>query len=293
MKKTRIFFATGILLLIAAGVFAAKITDYLTADAPVVADYAVIVDVSDTSQAATGTTKKAPLSALPVSDAVAEALALKENKAPSCLTAAPASPANGQMECADGDTWQIDVSQGSDDWLVRYRASDTTWVGVYNLTDGIQIVESIDETVYLNDDDGAGSLLWEFNFSAPRTIGIIGDLDFSIPAVQTRCQTWAGIAAASDHMVTSFPHAITIRAVRVVQRGATNVIGHLDECDSAGAACAGVDGATDITATSTQSADDGTLSNPSIDANDVIQWHTTSVSGTNTDCMVCMDYTFD
>jgi hypothetical protein len=214
-------------------------------------------------------------------------------KALPCLSAAPGSPGNGQPECADGNNWQIDASQGTDDWLVYYRAADSTWVGVYNLTDGIQIVSQIDESVPIADGDGTGSLLFDFSFSAPRTISIRGDRNMTLPENQTRCQTWAAMTSSSDHMLTSFPHAITIRRVRVVQRGATNIVGHLDECDSAGASCAGVDGATDITASSSQATDDGTLSNASIDANDVIQWHTTSVSGTNTDAMVCVDFTVD
>jgi len=111
-----------------------------------------------------------------------------------------------------------------------------------------------------------------------------------LPAYQSKCTTIAAATTASDYMVEQFPYAITIRQARVTQRGATNVVGHFDECDSAAAGCAGIDGATDITATTTQT-DDGTLSNPSIDANDVIQFHTTSVSGTNTDCMVCIYYT--
>jgi len=273
-------------------------------------------------------------------------------KAPACLTAAPGSPASGQIECADGNNWQINASQGTDDWLVRYRTSDTTWVGFYNITTGIQIVSQIDETVPIADGDGTGSLLWAFAFGAQRIITVPGDAaqtlatleagnvftganDFggatsvevpnganpttdaageiavdtstgagqgvrvygaiaaTLPLYQTRCQTWAAITASNDNSFTSLPYNITVRAVRVVQRGATNVIGHLDECDSAGASCAGLDGATDITATTTQANDDGSLSNATVDANDVIQWHTTSVSGTNTDCMVCMDFSVD
>jgi hypothetical protein len=37
--------------------------------------------------------------------------------------------------------------------------------------------------------------------------------------------------------------------------------------------------------------DDGALTNPSVDANDYINWHTTSISGTPTSVTVTMDYT--
>lgn len=80
------------------------------------------------------------------------------------------------------------------------------------------------------------------------------------------------------------PYALTIRSVNVTAMGGAaswSIVGHLDECDANGANCAGVDGATDITCTQgTNAADDGTLSNPSIDANDWIGWHTTSQTWT-------------
>jgi len=141
--------------------------------------------------------------------------------------------------------------------------------------------------------DAAGEIAVDSSAGAGQGIRAYGAAAFTLPAYQTKCTTMAAVTSSSDYMVESLPYAITIRAVRVNQRGATNIIGHLDECDSAGANCATIDSTADITATSTQATDDGTLSNASIDANDVIQWHTTSVSGTNTDAMVCFEYTVD
>lgn len=141
--------------------------------------------------------------------------------------------------------------------------------------------------------DAAGEIAVDTSTGAGQGVRAFGALAFTLPAYQTRCQTWAGATSSSDHMFTSLPYNITVRRIRVAQRGATNVIGSLDECDSAGASCAGLDGVTDITATTTQATDDGSLSNATVDANDVVQWHTTSVSGTNTDLMVCMDFTVD
>jgi len=105
-----------------------------------------------------------------------------------------------------------------------------------------------------------------------------------------KCTTIKGATSASDHLIERFPWAITIAAAHVMQLGATNVVGHFDECDANGANCAGIDGATDITAEATNANDDGSLSNSSIDAGDYIRWHTTSVSGTNTEVIVCFDY---
>jgi hypothetical protein len=82
---------------------------------------------------------------------------------------------------------------------------------------------------------------------------------------------------------------ITIVAVKVIQIGATNVVGQLEECDSNGENCVVID-SSDITATSGEASDDGTLSNPSVDAGDYIGWHTTSVSGTNTRVSITFYY---
>ena len=72
---------------------AAKISDYDTAASPAGGDYVVGVDVSDTSMAARGTTKKFPLNSLPVSAAVQSAL---DDKLTAALTASPSSDGSWQ-----------------------------------------------------------------------------------------------------------------------------------------------------------------------------------------------------
>ncbi len=79
-----------------------------------------------------------------------------------------------------------------------------------------------------------------------------------------------------DFLLWKTPVAITITHINGVLLSGTNVVGGLDECDSAGANPAVVDA--DITFNGGNDADDGTLTNPSIDANDWVKWHTTSVS---------------
>ena len=141
--------------------------------------------------------------------------------------------------------------------------------------------------------DAAGEIAVDSSTGAGQGIRAYGAVAFTVPAYQTKCTTINAATSSSDFMVETLPYAITIRAAHVNQIGATNVVGHFDECDSAGANCATIDSTADITATSSKANDDGTLSNPSIDAGDVISWHTTSVSGTNTQLMVCFDYTVD
>jgi hypothetical protein len=60
------------------------------------------------------------------------------------LTSAPASPANGQFAISDGDNWQPgSTDQGTHDWLCIYRSSDTTWVGVYDITSGSFVASNV------------------------------------------------------------------------------------------------------------------------------------------------------
>lgn len=97
--------------------------------------------------------------------------------------------------------------------------------------------------------------------------------------------------ASSDSSIWKVPYGITISAVHLLCRGNV-VVGHLTEQDANGGADAGVDGATDITGiVDTNVNDDGSLSNPSIDANDYVGWRTTSVTGTPTKAIVMFDYT--
>ena len=97
--------------------------------------------------------------------------------------------------------------------------------------------------------------------------------------------------SAADGAVWRTPQALTITAVHLLCVGGTNIIGHLDEMDADGGGAAGVDGATDITSTGTNANDDGSLSNASIDANDYIGWHTTSVSGSVTKAIITFEFT--
>jgi len=62
---------------------------------------------------------------------------LLQQAAQDCLSSAPGTPFSGQTVCADGDNWQPGgTKQGTNDWLVVYRSSDTTWLGIYDYTAG-------------------------------------------------------------------------------------------------------------------------------------------------------------
>lgn len=82
--------------------------------------------------------------------------------------------------------------------------------------------------------------------------------------------------ASDDFLIWRTPVAITITNIHGVLQSGTNVVGGLEECDSNGANCTNVDA--DIAFDGLLDSDDGSLSNPTIDAGDWIKWHTTSVS---------------
>lgn len=81
---------------------------------------------------------------------------------------------------------------------------------------------------------------------------------------------------SDDFLLWRTPVAITITEVHGVLLSGTNVIGQIDECSNTGVSCVAVDA--DITFDGGLDSDDGSPSNPSIDAGDWVKWHTTSVS---------------
>jgi hypothetical protein len=99
--------------------------------------------------------------------------------------------------------------------------------------------------------------------------------------------------SSADSPVWRCPVAITIIAIHVLCVDGTNIVGQLWEYDADGANGATVD-SSDITATAgTNANDDGTLSNPSIDAGDYVGWKTTSVSGAVTKAIITFEFSID
>jgi hypothetical protein len=114
--------------------------------------------------------------------------------------------------------------------------------------------------------------------------------------VFSNCTTVKALVAADDFPVAIFPYAITITASRLYHIGSTEVVGQFDECTGASGVCTSLTTINaDITASSASvwTADDGSMSNASIAANNGIWWHTTSVTGTNTFATMCFFYTID
>ena len=135
--------------------------------------------------------------------------------------------------------------------------------------------------------------------------GALGTVTVTLPAATTtllgknqtfqKCAVIKGATSTDDYPIEKFPVAITITGIHVYAIGGTNVVGGLDECTGTNGVCSSVTAVdSDITGTAgSDVADDGSLTNGTIAANAWIQWHTTSVSGTNTSVSVCFNYTID
>ena len=127
--------------------------------------------------------------------------------------------------------------------------------------------------------------------NADITVDADGRITAASKGVHSQSFVIASATADSDFILWRAPYAITITAVHGLAIGdGTNVVGNFDECDGNGGNPVAID--SDMTLTSTVTTDTE-LSNASIDAGDYIQWHTTSVSGTNSQIVVTFDYTVD
>ena len=127
--------------------------------------------------------------------------------------------------------------------------------------------------------------------NADITVDADGRITAASKGVHSQSFVIASATAYSDFILWRAPYAITITAVHGLAIGdGTNVVGNFDKCDGNGGNAVAID--SDMTLTSTVTSDTE-LSNASIDAGDYIQWHTTSVSGTNSQIVVTFDYTID
>ena len=122
------------------------------------------------------------------------------------------------------------------------------------------------------------------------TVDADGRITAASKGVHSQSFVIASATADSDFILWRAPYAITITAVHGLAIGGTNVVGNFDECDGNGGNAVAID--SDMTLTSTVT-NDTELSNASIDAGGFIQWHTTSVSGSNSQIAVTIDYTVD
>lgn len=140
--------------------------------------------------------------------------------------------------------------------------------------------------------DAAGKFSIDTSATSGSAFTFYGDTQYTMPGWQTISFPIDTPTASSDYPLRRFTRPVTIRAINGAALGGTNVVFGLDEADANALNGVAID--TDITCTTnTACADDGTLTNPSLDANDWLLFHTTSVSGSVTSITVTVWWTFD
>lgn len=138
----------------------------------------------------------------------------------------------------------------------------------------------------------AGEIAVDTSATSGSGLRFFGNNEYVLPGWQRVSFVIDAPDANSDYSLGSFPANITIRQIRVLTTSGTNVIGGLDEADADGANAVAID--SDITGLAgTTATDDGALNNPTVDANDQLNWHTTSISGTPTVLTVTVYFTYD
>ena len=159
--------------------------------------------------------------------------------------------------------------------------ADYDSAGTFSVPAGTNPTSSANGQVSIDTSSGAGGGL-----------RIYSGAGYTLPAYQTKSFVITNPSATSDYSIWKAPYNITIRAIHVLCTAGTNIIGGLDEADANGANVSAID--SDITGTAgTNANDDGTLTNPTVDSADYLNWHTTSISGVPTSVTVTFEYTAD
>jgi hypothetical protein len=178
----------------------------------------------------------------------------------------------------------IELGAASDTTIARSGAGAITVEGVQVVLSGGSIGAGTATTASAGDND-----------TSVATTAFVQTAKKS--GIQPVCAVIPAAVAADDYPIFKAPAALTITAssIKVYAIGGTNVVGGLDECTGTNGTCGSVTAVdSDITGTAgNEVADDGTLTNGTIASGAWVQWHTTSVSGSNTSLSVCFSYTLD
>jgi hypothetical protein len=174
-----------------------------------------------------------------------------------------------------------------------YTSSDFT----HNSLSGVSANEHIDWTI----DQGATNI-HSGNYTDTNTTYTAGrSLTLDSTTINadaelytdTKCIIIENPTDDDNFLMFRVPVASTITSLNCIVAAATSAVISFQECDSAGANCAGVDGETTITCDADGQADDGTLSNAGIDAGDWIRLDVGTVTGTVGHLTACMTLTKD
>lgn len=133
--------------------------------------------------------------------------------------------------------------------------------------------------------DAAGKIAIDTTSDQLKYYGTAAEV---VPSLQFQSFVIPAPADTDDINLMKAPYGMTITGISCIVQGTTSATGQLQECDSAGANCADLDG--DIACDADGAADDGTLTDSAIASGGWLRWKTTSVSGTPTFLTVTFKY---
>lgn len=119
-----------------------------------------------------------------------------------------------------------------------------------------------------------------------------GTAERVVSPVHSKSFTVIVATTSSDYHIwrvpTAYAQGITIISISVLNEGAGDVVGCLDEMDSDGNNAVAID--SDMTAVAGTNNTNTTLDNPTVDAGDYIDWHTTTVAAANVQLTVTFEF---
>ncbi len=148
-----------------------------------------------------------------------------------------------------------------------------------------------------NSDGPASPTAGDIWIDTTATYGQLGFYDAAVSVIDPRVLlplSYPSPVGSTSQIVAKMPYGVVIRSINcIIDPSGTgeSVVIYLEECDSAGDNCAGIDGATTITCGNAGAADDGSLSNATVDANDWIKINFDAVTGTVSTLGVTVVYT--
>ena len=109
------------------------------------------------------------------------------------------------------------------------------------------------------------------------------------PIRRTKCTSIKDPTATSDYPLEWLGPAATLKEVRIVVIGGTNIVGQFQECDANGLNCADTM-TSDLTVVPNTVSTSTSFSDAAIATNAWVGWKTTSISGTPTSVHACFSY---
>ena len=227
-----------------------------------------------------------------------------------------------------GDAFSSDVADPADAGVVRFGNAETAcWEAspagtdvclsvssaeLFTMTNGLTVTGTMNATTVQQGGTGvlitggalgtpssgtltnatglplAGTLITAGRSLTISTNDILADAELY---TDTKCMTIETPTSADNFLFFRVPLASTITSIVGIVEAATSATFRIDECDTAGDNCAGIDGATTIVADVDGQADDGSLSNSGIDATDWLRLVVTATSGTPGHLTACVTFT--